>query len=165
MPESLLPERIRHFNVCLWCGEDLVAKKITHRGNYYCGEDCYRKSALVLRMALGDRKSGGKSGIQAMLLGLLLTTLQRHPDGLHGKDMISITTHDYSDYGKLMNARKIAPWFRIYLNKDVWSIEHPSRGVAIYHLHKGTCLKDWLKPKYREYLETCKHSTRKKTTP
>ena len=146
--------RKRHFHDCLWCSEPLTPLKRTkpHRGNFFCNHDCYRIASRTIRMALGKRNSGGKSGIQAMLLGLLLKSLSRYPEGLTGKDMIAVTQHDYSDYCKLLNARKLSPYFRIYLNQDIYTTIS-SRSTLIYQLIKGTCLKDWLKPKYTEYLE------------
>ena len=146
------PTRTRHFDDCLWCSEPLTQDIVANRGNFFCNNDCYRIASRTIRMALGTRKSGGKSGIQAMLLGLLLKSLQRHPDGLTGKDMIAVTQHDYSDYSKLLNARKLSPYFRIYLQPDVY-MTTPTRNTQVYQLTKGTCLKEWLKPKYTEFLE------------
>ena len=153
----------RNFNECLWCNEPLppypksinsdydpTAKRT--RGNFFCKRVCYSTASRSIRMGLARRKSSGKSGIQTMLLGLLLKTLEKHPEGLMLKDLIAITHSDYSDYCKLLNATKLHHYFNIYVRSEVYSIID-TRGANVYVLTSGTCLKDWIKPKYREYLE------------
>lgn len=142
----------RHFHECLWCNESLTKKEVEFRGNYFCDRNCYRTASRSLRMGMAKRKSGGKSGIQPMLLGLCLKTLEQHPDGLLLKDVVAITHENYSDYAKLLNANKLHHYLRIYLNKDIYTRTLHNRGT-IYHIVKGSCLKDWLRPVYVEYLE------------
>ena len=142
----------RKFQECLWCNEPLTSKEVEHRGNYFCDKKCYLTSARSIRMGLARRSSGGKSGIQPMLLGLCLKTLEQHPGGLMLKDVIAITHHDYSDYAKLLNAAKLHHYFRIYLKPSVYT-KTVHRNLTTYYLIEGSCLKDWLRPKYIEYLE------------
>jgi hypothetical protein len=142
----------RHFHECLWCNEPLTKKEVFFRGNYFCDQKCYRTASRSIRMGLAKRNSGGKSGIQPMLLGLCLKTLEQYPSGLILKDVVAITHENYSDYAKLLNASKLHHYFRIYLNADCYTrTQH--RRATIYHIAKGSCLKDWLRPKYVEYLE------------
>ena len=143
----------RLFNECLWCDEPLTKKEVEYRGNFFCDQKCYRTASRTIRMGMGERKSGGKSGIQPMLLGLLLKTLKRHPGGLLLTDVVAITHHDYTDYCKLLNASKLHHYFRIYLNPSIYT-RIKTRSATVYQLVGGNCLKDWLRPKYREYLET-----------
>ena len=143
----------RLFNECLWCNEPLTKKEVEFRANYFCDRKCYMTSSRTIRMSLSRRKSNGKSGIQPMLLGLCLKTLEQHPRGLMLKDVIAITHHNYSDYSKLLNAAKLHHYFRIYLKPSVYT-RTVDRNLTTYYLSEGKCLKDWLRPKYREYLET-----------
>ena len=143
---------VRHFHECLWCNAPLTKPEIPFRGNYFCDQKCYRTASRSIRMGLARRKSGGKSGIQPMLLGLCLKTLEQNPQGLVLKDVVAISHSNYTDYGKLLNAAKLHHYLRIYVNPGCYT-KIPHRGPAIYKVVKGSCLKDWLKPKYVEYLE------------
>jgi hypothetical protein len=135
---------------CLWCNELRTAG-----GKYFCDKTCAKKASRVVRMSLGVRKSKGKSGIQAILLGLLVKTLNQYSDGLILKDLVSFTHKEYSDYGKLLNAAKLSHYFRIFLRSDVYTRQtNRSGGVYTYKIVKGSCLKDWLKPQYVEHLES-----------
>lgn len=140
---------------CLWCSELITKKKSSHRGNYFCNKTCWGKASRVVRMSLGNRKAGGKSGIQAMLLGLLVKTLKQYPNGLILKDLVAFTHKEHSDYSKLLNAQKLHNYFRIYLNADVYE-RNMDRGAKVYtyKIVGGTCLKNWLRPKYSEYLDS-----------
>ena len=143
---------IRQFHECLWCNEPLTKKEVGYRGNYFCDRKCYLTASRSIRMGLAKRNSGGKSGIQPMLLGLCLKTLEHHPNGLILKDVVAITHEKYSDYAKLLNANKLHHYLRIYLQPECYARTHGGT-VTTYHLTKGSCLKDWLRPKYVEYLE------------
>ena len=142
-------------NECLWCNGILTKNKIEHRGNFFCNRNCYLTASRVIRMGLGKRNSGGKSGIQTMLLGLLLKTLKQYPHGLVLKDLVSFTHKEYSDYSKLLNAAKLHHYFRIYVKPDVYTkYKDRSSNVYVYKIVNVVCLKDWLRPQYIEYLET-----------
>ena len=138
---------------CLWCNELRTKKEVINRGNYFCDVDCYGKASRVIRMSIGSRKTNGKSGIQAMLLGLLVKTLKQYPNGLVLKDLISFTHKEHSDYSKLLTANKLYHYFRIYLKPDVFARNMDNK-LYTYTIVNGDCLKDWLRPQYVEYLES-----------
>ena len=137
---------------CLWCNESFEAK-YPRKNTLYCSGAHAKLGKVKLKWNLAGRSS--RSGISGDTLGKMMRVLRDKGasvgytsggwiEGLHG---------NYKVASRRLHPSGITRLIKIYIRDDVVTVTK-EKGKTIYKWKKGNSLKDWLKPKYVDYLET-----------
>jgi len=148
--------RYRPFEECLWCGKTPLPKPTLYQINFFCNKQCSMTAMRCIRMTGLSRQRGG-AGIQGVHLGLLMQTLHKAgTDGITAAEWLSQFYTTYRrDWGKRITSRGLPAFLRNYIqSKWISSYDPPSnKDSRLYYFEGGTCLREWLKPKYVGWLD------------